>query len=567
MHKTLTKQPGVLKQARTALQLVVLIAAIWISAASAAVNEPSYVIFSIMGPQGFGPQIINGIVRPEDGWDSVEKEQVEDIRKQFGEQRSAQQKYIGFSIALTPTLNLKPEELKAQVVKALNLAESNSIPVFFHLDDQHFWWLNTELSHNPAMQEWSEFPKAGETSGRVVPRYWLNWGDPASVYPTPPPCFACQPFRAALAKRLRECVAEPIVQRLSTWRKQGKDYLFAGMASGNETMVPDFSRGYDGYKGKEGDEAGSDMTRFPPVRLRMSKEDMVPIGYHSLYAMGYNQSSIERLAQSQQKNVRRVTHELLYKVAHDYAEFQAKTLCEAGVPKERIYTHFTSTNHSLKSYEQDQIKDLEARPTSAGRAGSDNVAPPVESSINRYSRPGFTVVSTAVDLNELVAQMRKAGAPQEGKAWAAVESYACSGQPGTPQSKEQYEEYLGGLIAHGAHVVNIYGWNIPSGPYAIKSSGVVPAVKKWLSGERIPSNWSGSGASQVTRSEATAIQAKIAKLQELAHYQIDHGRDPHVVSAILESFQREFESQFNAGKISEAEAAINRANLRLQTQK
>jgi len=46
--------------------LVALIAALLVAGASAEVSEPTYVIFSIMAPQALGPEIINGILQPED---------------------------------------------------------------------------------------------------------------------------------------------------------------------------------------------------------------------------------------------------------------------------------------------------------------------------------------------------------------------------------------------------------------------------------------------------------------------------------------------------------------------
>lgn len=155
--------------------LIALIASFWIAGASAAVREPTYFVFTIMGPQTLGPRIINGIVQPESVWYSTEKGAVEEMKREFGAQRVGQPRYIGFSVSLTPTLNLKPAQLKAEVVRALNLAESNNIPVFFHLDDQHFWWASPELWRNSQMVEWSDFPTAGQTHGPIVPRYWLNW--------------------------------------------------------------------------------------------------------------------------------------------------------------------------------------------------------------------------------------------------------------------------------------------------------------------------------------------------------------------------------------------------------
>lgn len=408
------------------------------------------------------------------------------------------------------------------------------------------------------MSEWSDFPKPGQSQGPVVPRYWVNWGDPAVVYPQPPLCFACHPLRAIASRRFKEYVAEPIVQRLSVWRKRGLDYLFAGVATGNETKVPDFSRGYEGYNGPAGQAGGMDMTKFPPSKEQMRKDEFVPAGYHSLSVMGYNRQAIENLAKSQHKSPSWVTHELLFKVAQDYAEFQAKTLNQAGLPKDRIYTHFTSTSYTSNSYE-DQMRAIEAHQNSTGRAGSDNMAPPTKASVNQYSRPGFTVVKNGVDLNELQSQLRQAGAPENGKAWAVVESYACDGQPGPAQTKEEYEQYLGGLQSHGAKLVNCYGWNIPDGPYAVKSSGVIPAVKSWMGGKRLPSSWNSSELV----SQKKKIQEKIATIQQVAQSLVAGGHDPHAVKSVMDAFQKEFEAFLKSEKFSEAELSIDNAIARL----
>ncbi len=530
------------------------------NSASVAIPEPNYVTFSIMGPMAFGPKIINGIVQPRSLWAETEKTAVEEMRKEFGEQRPGQQRYIGFSVWI-PTLNLTLEQLKAEIVSALDLAERNKIPVFFHLDDEHMLWGNPEFLQNKEMAEWSDFPKAGSKQGPVVPRYWLNWGDPANVYPVPPLCFACQQTKAIMAKRLKECVALPIVQRLNRWRKEGKEYLFAGLASGNETKVPDFSRGYEGYRGV-GEPGGLDNTQFPAIKNTMTKTEMLPIGYHSLSVMGFNKQTIENLARAQHKTKSRIVHELLFKVAQDYAEFQTRTLNLAGLPKSNTYTHFTSTNYTMGSLD-DQLKAIESQPSASARPGSDNMAPPVVASVNQHSRPGFTIVKNGVDLNELVSQLQKAGAPDRGMSWAAVESYACSGQPGTPQTQVQYEQYLGGLLSHGAKVVNCYGWNITSGPYTVKTSGVIPAVKAWVNGKKLPSDWSCSD--DIARQKS--IQEKVAILQRAAHDFVNSGNDPHKVQHELETFQREFEPLLKSGKFVEAESSVDKAIVRIKALK
>jgi hypothetical protein len=138
-----------------------------------------------------------------------------------------------------------------------------------------------------------------------------------------------------------------------------------------------------------------------------------------------------------------------------------------------------------------------------------------------------------------------------------VESYSCTGQPGAPQTQGQYEEYLGGLLSHGAKVVNIYGYDLPRGaegsPFAIKNSGAIPAINRWLAGAPLPTTW--------YRPQIAEIQAKMAKLQQAARASVDHGRNPLLVMLSMKRFQWEFEPLMKAGKLAEAEAALDRALL------
>jgi hypothetical protein len=544
--------------------LSALLSSLGVAGASAPAREPNYFIFTLMGQEALGRESndfasMPKLVMPDVAYDWVVNKSIAEIKKQFGEQHAGQPRYVGFSLSLTPILNLKPEKIKAQVNHALDLAERNNLPVLFHTDDQHEWWQNPQLSKNPQMVEWSDFPAPGKTQGTMVPDHWLHWADPPTVYPAGPPCFACPAFREVLAKRLRECVAEPIVQRVKIWRGQGKEFLFAGIVAGNETSVPDFSFGFDGYEGDPAAATGLDKTKNPPVTVRMSRQDLVPIGYHSLYAMGYTRESLERLAAEQHKSLSEIVKTLLFQVAHDYAEFQDKTLYQAGVPRERIYTHFTSTNYTLGNY-QKHVREMELRQNPTGLPGSDNLSPPVTSAVNRYSRPGFTVVRNAVDLKELVAQLRRAGAPDEGMSWAVVESYPTTMQPGRPQTEAEYAEYLGALVANGAKVVSCYGWNMDGSTYAVKGSGVIPAVSKWLAGQSLPKSWSRSADA----SQGERIQSKMMKLQQEARKLIESGHDPHPVKAVLDSFESEFQTLVHAGRMADAEAALDRAIARLQ---
>src|SRR6185436_21110981 len=98
------------------------------------------------------------------------------------------------------------------------------------------------------------------------------------------------------------------------------------------------------------------------------------------------------------------------------------------------------------------------------------------------------------------------------------------------------------------------------GPYDIKRSGALPAVKKWLAGESLPSTWSGS----VQLARRAAIRAKIERLQKAAQESVRRGRNPILVMWSMSSFQREFESFVSAGKISEAEGVLDRTLAKFQ---
>lgn len=518
------------------------LALIFLSAGAAAEENPRYVVMSLLGPEARG----SSTGPAQEDWLAQEREAVAEIRREFGPQGPGRKRYVGYSVALLPVLNLTPAQLKTEVSAALDLAEREGVPVFFHLDDEHFWWRSPELSRNPEMTEWSDFPAPGEARGPAVPRYWLPWGDPPSVYPAAPPCLACPAFRDAVAERLRDCVAKPIAARLRTWRERGEEHLFAGLAAGNETGVPDFRE--SARAGWPQSPYGLDTTGGRPVKVPTRPEDLVPAGYHSLHALGYSRASIERLARERRQPAERVVEELFFGVARDYAEFQARTLGGAGLPKERLYTHFTSTARTSGGFET-------RLPT--GRPGSGNVPPPFAASVNAFSRPGFTVVRDGVDLDRLVAALDEAGAPEHGRSWAAVESYVTTGQPGRPQTEPEYAAYLGGLLEHGARVVNVYGWNVPASasPYAIRAKAcpVVPVVKRWLAGEPLPSGW--SGAEQQAR--IARMRAKMEDLKRAAQGAVARGRNPLLVRFFFWRFQRRFDPLIQEGRIEEAAALVD----------
>ena len=106
--------------------------------------------------------------------------------------------------------------------------------------------------------------------------------------------------------------------------------------------------------------------------------------------------------------------------------------------------------------------------------------------VNPYSRPGFTVIRNILDRPDVLAQMRAAARGTEAfsdGAWGAVESYATTGQPGPPQSQEEYGAYLDMLFGSGAKLVSLLeAPQDAKNPFTIaaESMGVKSAIWDWL---------------------------------------------------------------------------------------
>jgi hypothetical protein len=280
-------------------------------------------------------------------------------------------------------------------------------------------------------------------------------------------------------ERLEKAVAAPIREALERWRTGGVDrtYLFAGITVGNEVGIPDYR-----FTKVQLERNPASRPRDKGKALEMTNAEMVRGGYCSLYNRGYTAERIAEIARARfggddaaGKNTEAITTELLDEVVHDYMAFRAKTLADGlagmGGAQKRIYTHTTSTVR--KFMERNMPILAQSIPT-------------VAAAVNPYSRPGFTVVRNMLDLPDVVAQMSAAArgtAAFAGRAWGAVESYATAGQPGPPQSQEEYSAYLDKLFTSGAKIVSLL--EAPrdvKNPFTIaaESPGVKAAIKDWL---------------------------------------------------------------------------------------
>ena len=367
----------------------------------------------------------------------------------FGDIRPGAEYKYAFGLPGPMLLTQSVAEMQYQVNKAFDIAEKYGVPVYFQLDDINNYTkefgsgANPKFFEHPEWCEWVSFPKPGEqwggqSNGRL-PYYWFNWGNwmHADHFPN----LASPDFQAFVKEQLTQGVLSVLVSRYEALKAVGKDYLFAGMAIGWETHIPDYSADNTIYNVQPDD--------LPVNQLlgdRMEPWEAGKLGYGALHTLGYTTYDKERL----------------YRVIHDYSEFLAKVVYDAGIPREKIFTHIVGIKSSHPEL-------------------STTFAPPIWVAVNDYSIPGFSMspVSCPYDLGTLKAEIAKADPTQT--RFGNVEGYSI----GVDGSQEQADAYFRDMFGNGASVVAVFGWGREpaTSAFAVSHSPASPfvqAAKKWL---------------------------------------------------------------------------------------
>ncbi len=349
------------------------------------------------------------------------------------------------------------EEIRDQVNGSFELAKQYDIPVFFQLDDVTNYTANfgngaaIKFYEHPEMCEWTQFPVEGESYGGEsaygrVPHWYFNWGTEMKTDAFPN--IASPAFRAFLKSQLEEGFIKPLIENLKELQKEGKEYLFAGCNIGWETQIPDYSS--DSIIG---------------ANLAMPEDwERAQYGYGALHSLGYDQKRLIKEADEADMLVDDYVKELLYGVMHDFIEFIAKTIYDAGIPRHLIYSHQVSLGSSLKRY--------------------DTMVPPLWVAVNDYCTPGWTMskITCQWDQQELESTIAKY-APGLNE-YVNAEGY-CSGYRDEASATEYIEQLLGGNCRN----VTVFGYDNDKGTYGFKREpdfGFVVATNKWLNYEICP---------------------------------------------------------------------------------
>lgn len=338
------------------------------------------------------------------------------------------------------------EEMQEVINKAFDLAEQYDVPVYFQLDDCNNYTnafgsgASPKFYENPDWCEWVAFPTTGEDWGgqshRRLPNYWFNWGSWMHVEAFP--CFQSAGLRQFVVQQMQQGVLNPLMLRYNKLISEGKEHLFAGMAIGWETHIPDYSS----------NNTNINRNNLPVNSLagdQMPLWEATEYGYHALHLKGYDDYNLAALDT----------------VVHDYIELLSKTAYDAGVPRNKIFSHIVG----IRSAQNKAISNY----------------PPIWTAVNDYCIPGFTMspVTAPYDMYTLTLRIKEQDSGQNN--FACAEGYA----RGLDGSFSIADEYFDSMFKNGASLVTVYGWgraaadskfaasHSPDSPFVI-------AAKKWL---------------------------------------------------------------------------------------
>ena len=326
----------------------------------------------------------------------------------------------------------------AVIGKMFDLAATRNIAVYFTIDTNYGetaniynWWDPSQPGYNPANKSNVEWTDWDGTPTKV--RYNLQ-GSGAKLPPVM--CYNSPAILKESSYIARSVVAPAIEKGIASLKSVGKENLFAGITLGLEPSLDDYSV----------------MDQLDPALGKQMDQDgarKVALGYCALTNSGYSKS-----------NPPTSFSLALAKINQDYTSYWGKALVDAGISKNKLYTHVAAgAEGPLLQY------------TNA----------PLDIAFNDYSRPGWTTYAAgpiANNFNVLYDLLAKHGTPH----WAATETSPTSVNGKTLNP----ETFLAWHFNHGAAVMVINTGDTSAGGQVIARDIWAPrsiaAYKKFLSG-------------------------------------------------------------------------------------
>lgn len=213
-------------------------------------------------------------------------------------------------------------------------------------------------------------------------------------------------------------------------------------------------------------------------------------------------------------------------VVKEFMELWAASIHAEGVPERLIYNHIAFTPQGLGGNKTDH--------------------PPGSTAFSGRYRPGFSTYPAPGALAEILALLKRHGAPP----WASVEgtNVVPSGEPG----EKTMETYLGRMFNHGAVMVNIFSWGVgpedsQRNPFRLPTEGpdAIAGYRRFLSGEPLRED-------PAEPFSLTAFQRKIGEIQSRLPSWVRRTRRQRDAEAIM----RRLEGHVKSGDLVSADEAV-----------
>lgn len=318
------------------------------------------------------------------------------------------------------------EELKRFIRESFEIAREKNVAVLFHIDDSMFWGKRTALLANNANKEWLDWNGTPNTGRRI------DWAETPVKF-APQMCVNSTEIEKEV-KRFAGVVGQEIKKQADLLKADDREELFAGVIAGWETQI-----GRDFDTGKY-------------------------LGYCALTNKGFSAANPPKDIDLERE-----------KIMQEFIELWAQSLADAGIPREKIYSHtaFVSRDNF------DRMRaNRDPRALDNTYSQINNFAPPSVSFGANY-QPGFSTYPQPGLLDQISEELSQHDNP----AWASSE--------GTAMGEVAMETYLAGLVNHGAVVVNVFAWGVgpyvPQNPfrYATERPEAIAAYRKFLQGETL----------------------------------------------------------------------------------
>jgi hypothetical protein len=321
---------------------------------------------------------------------------------------------------------------RAIIRGAFDIALATDMAVAIHLDDYMFWkgarWPDGRLLvKQPGTTEWADW------SGAPAAGLDISWL-PGVKLP-PQMCYESPTVKQFVGYWTKEVIGPEIEQQLRRLAAAGKSQLFAGVIAGWESNLSE--------------------------------------GYCSLTHLGYSKENPPADFDHERE-----------RILQRHIELWAKGLFDAGIPKNRIFTHVAPMPRG------DYAKLAAAMPLARIRAMPQSTAfRAYWVAFNNYSDPGFSAYVDPDRFTDIYAALRAHNAPN----WAMAEGSNVVLGPlypdGVGSSPLSWETYLAKSFNHGAEMVNIFAafQGPPQSPFrqAGASADALAAYRKFLRGDRL----------------------------------------------------------------------------------